>query len=222
MEFPLYNFNEVASSELNKRLYKNSRSERILAAYLAFVYSEDEARELAERLLGRYGSIDAVLAQDTSRLVSAYNISSKAATLIKLAGAIASRRITDEYPLGRPLDYDEIENYLVGIFLGVPVETVYAVFVDKDDCVVGIEYVGEGIINASSIYPRKILESALRFKAKGVIIAHNHPDGKAIPSNDDVSTTSRLLYVLNHASISLLKHYVVSERVIDEVEIEIT
>jgi DNA repair protein RadC len=66
------------------------------------------------------------------------------------------------------------------------------------------------------------LELALRARAKGVIIAHNHPDGKALASNDDVATTSRLAYVLNNSSISLLRHYVVSGRNIDVVEFNIT
>lgn len=222
MEFPMYNFREVAGSELNKRLYENSKSERLLVSALSTVYSEREARELADRLLKRFGSIDDVLSQDASRLESVYNLTPKAATLLTLFGAISSRRITDEYTLGRRLDYSEIERYLVGLFLGVPVETVYAIFVDKNDCVIGIEFVGEGIINASSIYPRKILEIALRMKAKGVIIAHNHPDGKAIASNDDIATTSKLAYVLNNSSIALLRHYVVSKRNIDVVNFSIT
>ena len=55
MEFPIYNFNDVASSELNKRLYKNSRSERLLAEALSIVYSDDEARELAEKTITLLG-----------------------------------------------------------------------------------------------------------------------------------------------------------------------
>ena len=221
MEFPIYNFNDVASSELNKRLYKNSRSERLLAEALSIVYSDCEARELADKLLRRFGSIDAVLAQDMSRLKSVYNITPKCATLLTLLGAVSSRRITDEYTIGTALDYTEIEKYLVGVFLGVPVETVYAIFVGKGDCVLGVEYICEGIINASAIYPRKILELALQIKATGVIIAHNHPDGKAIASNEDVTTTTKLAYVLNNSSISLLRHYVVSGRDIDVVDFSI-
>ena len=221
MEFPSYSFNEVASSELNKRLYKNSRSERLLASALAIVYNEDDARSLADRLLKRFGSIDTLLMQDMARLRNVFNITPKAATLLTLLGAISSRRITDEFKIGTALDYTEIERCLVGIFLGVPIETVYAIFIGKNNCVVGIEYIGEGIINASTIYPRKIMELSLRIGAKGVIIAHNHPDGKATPSNEDIATTSKLAYVLNNSSITLLRHYVVSGRNIDSVNFSI-
>lgn len=222
MEFPAYNFNEVSGSPLNKRLYQNSKSEKLLIKVLSIAYSERDARELADKLLKRFGSVDAILAQDMKRLEGTYNITPKAATMLTLLGAISSRRITDEYELGAKLDYREIENYLVGLFLGVPVETVYAIFVDKNDIVVGIEFICEGIVNSSAIYPRKVLELALRARAKGVIIAHNHPDGKAVASNDDVATTSRLAYVLHNSSISLLRHYVVSGRNIDVVEFNIT
>ena len=222
MEFPMYDFGEVASSEFNKRLYENSKSERLLVGALLSVCSEDEARELADRLLKGFGSVDAVLAQDMSRLALTYNLTPRVTALLTLLGAISSRRITDKYTLGRKLNYSEIEDYLIGAFLGVPVETVYAIFIDKNDCVCGIEYIGEGIINASSIYPRKILEIALRMKAKGVIIAHNHPDGKAVASNDDIATTSKLAYMLNSTGVSLLRHYVVSMRDIDTVNFNIT
>ena len=56
----------------------------------------------------------------------------------------------------------------------------------------------------------KIVEYALLNKASGIVIAHNHPNGIAIPSSADIETTMKLAETLTVFHIKLLDHIIVA------------
>ena len=55
------------------------------------------------------------------------------------------------------------------------------------------------------------MQQALRDNATQVVIAHNHPNGYAFPSEADVATTRYLAEVLAPLDIRLIDHIVVAE-----------
>ena len=58
---------------------------------------------------------------------------------------------------------------------------------------------------------RQIVERIMALRATGVVVAHNHPGGFAIPSNEDVSVTRMLKGVLDPLGVKLLDHVVVAD-----------
>lgn len=58
---------------------------------------------------------------------------------------------------------------------------------------------------------RKIVDFALRTKASGLVLAHNHPSGSIRPSQDDVDITRRLAFVLASIEVPLLDHYIFTD-----------
>ena len=67
-------------------------------------------------------------------------------------------------------------------------------------------------MNSSDVYPRRLLELAVRSGAKSVIIGHNHPSSAPKPSHEDVVSTEGLASFFSSAGIRLLSHVVVSGR----------
>ena len=55
------------------------------------------------------------------------------------------------------------------------------------------------------------MRQALRDNATQVVLAHNHPNGFAFPSEADVRTTHYVSKVFHPLDIRLLEHVVVSE-----------
>ena len=56
----------------------------------------------------------------------------------------------------------------------------------------------------------RISREALLCGAAGVAIAHNHPNGKAVPSQEDVDATRLLAHYLNGLNIQLVDHCIVA------------
>ncbi len=60
------------------------------------------------------------------------------------------------------------------------------------------------------IYPRKIAEAALKRNAGAIVIAHNHPNGSAIPSDSDERITRTIKIALQYLDIRLIDHIIIS------------
>ncbi|WP_275043853.1 JAB domain-containing protein, partial [Stenotrophomonas maltophilia] len=65
-------------------------------------------------------------------------------------------------------------------------------------------------IDGANVHPRIVLQRALALNAGAVILAHNHPSGKADPSTADRAITTRLQEALGLVDIRLLDHFIVT------------
>lgn len=154
----------------------------------------------------------------TAQGISDEGVSTSIVTLIRILGGIASRRGTDALKPGRVHSDKEIEEYFEALFIAHSAETVYMMLFDDANRVISVEYMGEGTVNHSDLYPRMLIERAVRCRASKAIIAHNHPRGKAEASQMDIYTTDRLGAIFESAGIRLVRHYVVSESGITSIE----
>lgn len=90
-------------------------------------------------------------------------------------------------------------------------ERVYAVFLNRDREVLATELINIGGYDETTIEPRTIIEFALIYNARSVIICHNHPSGTAKPSQNDISTTKYIKNLLNELKINLGDHLIITE-----------
>ncbi len=164
--------------------------------------------DLAKDIAVKFGSFLSLCSASLSELTEMCG--ERAAVLIRLVAAIASRRVTDAFKFGKAHSEKEIIEFLIALYLGVENETVYLLTMDSCDRVTSLELVGEGTVNASGILPRKLIEIMVDRRAKKAIIAHNHPGGRAICSHDDVKATKKLAALFKSAEKELLCHYIVA------------
>ena len=188
---------------------------------LSISIGDDKAKACQERLFNRYGSLATVFSEDAEEIARVGDVSMNTALLIKLIGYANSRRVTDRFELGRVHDELEIREFLLALFLGSSVETVYVILLDDCGRTISVEHVSDGTVTSSDIVPRKVLEFAKKKKATSVILAHNHPKGAATASGDDMMTTGRLANVFASVGVRLRAHYIVADGEISKINAEI-
>ena len=69
---------------------------------------------------------------------------------------------------------------------------------------------GRGVVNCVDANIRRMVETALKVKTTTVIIAHNHPNGVALPSREDDNFTRTLYRSLGLLGITLEDHIIVA------------
>jgi hypothetical protein len=74
------------------------------------------------------------------------------------------------------------------------------------------ETIFKGTIDRSIVFLREIITKVLCLNAKNIIIAHNHPSGSLIPSNDDIKVTLKIKEGLKIFEINLLDHIIISKK----------
>ena len=164
----------------------------------------------ADRLIDCFGSSFAITEAEIGEITRALDGDEQAALYLKLAIAVASRRFCERLAVGKRCEEKDIEEYLPAYFYGISVETVAVLSLDGAGRIIAIDKANEGTVNFSTVTSRKILEIAKRRKASGVIIAHNHPGGHAIPSDEDVASAKLISEVLMLSGIELRDSYVVA------------
>ncbi len=182
----------------------------VLEKALSYVKKNGTEAQISKYALEKYGSLAGVFCTDINMLSSDENIGAEAAFFIKLAAEVVSRAATDEYKFGVRHTPRETDEYLKALLFSRSIECVYAISFDKKGRAIACDLVSEGVVNSSEILPRKIVEIAKRRAAAYMILSHNHPKGRARPSNDDMSTTLALSRILTNSGISLVRHVVVS------------
>ena len=108
------------------------------------------------------------------------------------------------------IDARSLEQYLVELLDGRVRETFVAVFLDGQYQLIASEILFMGSIDSACVYNRVVMMSALSHHASSIIVAHNHPSGSRVPSQDDIDMTRRLARCLNIVDIELVDHVIVA------------
>ena len=180
-----------------QRVYDRFRKEgldsfsphNVLEMLLFYSIPRAETNEIAHRLIERFGSIAAVFDAPESELVKVTGVGERSAMLIKMIPQLSRYYMTDKTADVIINSSRQAGEYLLPRYVGRSVETVMMVCLDNKNKVINTTIVHEGSVNVSEVSVQAIASVALQSKASAVILAHNHPDGVALPSNDDIATT---------------------------------
>ena len=107
-------------------------------------------------------------------------------------------------------NYKTACEYFKNQFLGENVEKVRIACVDDKLRLVDCAVISEGTPGTVAVNIRKIVEFTYKNKCESIIIAHNHPNGDLIPSDEDIKATSDLFRTLKPVGIMLLDHIIVA------------
>jgi len=100
--------------------------------------------------------------------------------------------------------------YAASLFVGIEYEAFYMICLDSQGRVIYPVLISEGTINEAMIYPRLVIENALRHKTAMVILSHNHPGGSVEPSIADIEMTKKLSKALDIISVKIMDHIIVA------------
>lgn len=90
------------------------------------------------------------------------------------------------------------------------VEQFYILLLDRGGYCLGISEIAKGGISACLVDPKIIFATALKAKASGIIMAHNHPSGTLKPSALDEALTLKLAEGGRLLDIEVKDHLIVT------------
>ena len=182
-----------------------------LELLLYYAIPRADVNPLAHRLLEHFGSLHGVLDAEVAELTEVAGIGESTALLLRFVRDMNRRYLLDKQEKRPSLAEPEAAGKLfLPYFYGIQEERVYAAFLDDDLRLINCRLLFEGGINYAPLSVRKLVEAALREKATGVILAHNHPAGQAIPSLEDREATLQIRNALEAMEIRLLDHIIVA------------
>ncbi len=186
----------------------------IQALELALFYCipRRDTNPIAHALLQRFGSLSRVLEAPAEDLAQVPGMGEGSAAFLHLIRELGRYYLVDRSTNILILDTVELcGEYLYPFFFGKKLETVYLLCMDAKCKVLSCREIGEGNVNSADISLRKIVHAALTANASSVVLAHNHPSGLAVPSQEDVETTYQVAEALQKVDVSLVDHIIVAD-----------
>ncbi|WP_410208339.1 RadC family protein [Fusobacterium sp.] len=190
---------------------------QIVELLLTYSIPRKDVKELAKNLIRIYGNLFNILNADTESLLEIKDLGPETATFFKLIGDIVEKTANhtlENYDIRNELPVIKSKNVLIN-FLKRKIaykdeENFIVLFLNNANKLVGTEELFCGTIDKSAVYPREVVASVIKSKAKGVIFAHNHPSGNINPSRADIDLTEHMIETLKMIDVFVLDHVIVS------------
>lgn len=188
---------------------------QVLEALLFYAIPNGDTNPTAHRLLDRFGSFRAVLEADFIELQKVKGIGENAANLIcfskHLCGYYTRSLAGENGQLVQMKSCQDLCDYYEKQFLNVAFEQVWVMGLDDSLFVVREEIIAKGDFVKVNLSARQLADFCNRTCCSRIVLAHNHPNGAALPSAADTSLTRELAAVLKVLEIELVDHIIIGK-----------
>ena len=169
-----------------------------------------DTKELAKRLIARFGSFAEVVNAPEPRLKEVEDVGEAVVTELKLVRAAALRLMRSEI-MQRPAlsSWKQVLDYLHAAQSYEHREQFRVLFLDKRNRLIADEVQQQGTVDHTPVYVREVVKRALELSATAVVLVHNHPSGDPAPSRVDIDMTKQIVAAAGALGIAVHDHIIV-------------
>lgn len=188
--------------------------------YLLFhTIPRGDVNALAHALIDRFGSFAGVLDASSRDLCGVDGVGETTALFLSSLPSVfrlyrQSKQSRTRYRSLKDLEADLTEEVYLRV-VDRRVETLVMACLSNSNTLLSVQTVSTGTVNAVNLPFREVVNIALSVGAVRILLAHNHPEGDAMPSRDDIRVTQELMDILKPLGIELLDHIIVGAQLPD-------
>ncbi|MGD9802592.1 MAG: DNA repair protein RadC [Hyphomicrobiaceae bacterium] len=169
-----------------------------------------DTKDLAKRLLMRFGSFAEVVHAPPHRLKEVKGAGDAVIAELKIVRAAALRLMRGELMRQPSLSSTADVVAYVRAAQGFSTREQFRIlFLDKKNKLIADEVQGEGTVDHTPVYVREVVKRALELSATALILVHNHPSGDPTPSRADIDMTRHIADAARPLNISIHDHIIV-------------
>ncbi|UJD82429.1 JAB domain-containing protein [Serratia rubidaea] len=182
----------------------------LLAIFLRTGFPGVHVMSRAEQLLRQFGSLHRLVSADYAQLCAQKGVGDATYSQLRATSELAFRcfssRLTQEDALLNP---QVTRNYLQSLLTHREREVFLVLLLDNQHRVIRHQEMFAGSISSVVVHPREIVREALKANAAAIILSHNHPSGRAEPSQADRQITEQIVSACQLLEIRVLDHLVI-------------
>ncbi len=184
----------------------------VIELLLTLATPRKDCKDQAKAALKRFKTLQAVIEAPPEQLQEIEGLGQKNIFGIKFVQAVAERYLQKKLIRKDPIrSSKELFDYLYHSLRDKKREIFKVVFLDAQNKIIAIEDLFEGTLTASSVYPREVVQTALRHHAAGLFLVHNHPSGEPKPSGEDRLITRELIHACRVMGITVHEHLIIGD-----------
>jgi DNA repair protein RadC len=189
------------------------RNAELIAILLRTGRKGQSAVQIAEELVRKFGTLDALARASLEELRQVKGIGPDKAIALKSAFTLATRMAQELQGDAVLLDTPErVADYLRDENRAYEVENFQAVLLNSRRKLIKVEHISQGLVDSILVHPREVFRSAIAANACSVVLVHNHPSGDPMPSESDIRVTRDLVRAGQLLKIEVTDHIILGHR----------
>lgn len=185
----------------------------VIELLLTLVIPRQDVKERSKDLLVRFGNLRGILDASIEDLRAIPGIGSVAPVAFRIIRELANLYLQQVSEKDTSLASAEAMYRFWRLRIGSLQDEVFeAAFLDSGYRLLkdGVQRLEEGTKDHAVVYPRKVMEAALKRGAAVLVVAHNHPNGDVRPSDQDKILTKALVLAATTVQIRFHDHLIIS------------
>lgn len=185
----------------------------VVELLLTLAIPRSDVKQPAKALIARFGNLRAILDAPIHELRAVGGIGSVTPVALKIIKAAATLYLQQSGEGHDSLaDLSRLADFWRMRVGGLPNEVFQVAYLDSGYRLLrdGVETLEEGTTDRAAVYPRRVIESALRRSAAALVLAHNHPNGNVTPSEQDKLLTRAIVLAAETVGVKIVDHLIIS------------
>jgi DNA repair protein RadC len=185
----------------------------LIAILLGSGTKEIPILQLAQQLVAQFGNLKNLAEATLTELCQVKGVGPAKAIQLKAAFSLGMRAAKQTIPPKYRIEHPLHAYHLIKEVLEYETRELFVVILqDIKNFVITHEVISIGNLSQTLVHPREVFYPAIRHKAAGMIIAHNHPSGDPAPSSQDYELTKNLIAVGRLMGIPIHDHLIVGHQ----------
>ena len=185
----------------------------VIELLLTLAVPRSDVKQPAKALIAKFGNLRGILDAPIEELRAVSGIGSVTPVALQIIKAAATLYLQQSGEgrdsLADPGRLSEFWRMRIGALQNEVFEVAY---LDSGYRLLrdGVEKLEEGTIDRAAVYPRRVIEAALKRGAAAVVLAHNHPNANLTPSEHDKVLTRAIVLAAETVHLKVVDHLIVS------------
>lgn len=185
----------------------------VVELLLTLALPRADVKQPAKALIARFGNLRGILDAPIEELRAVSGIGSVTPVALQIIKAAATLYLQQSGEgldsLADPTRLSEFWRMRIGALQNELFEVAY---LDSGYRLLrdGVDTLEEGTIDRATVYPRRVIEAALKRGAAAVVLAHNHPNANLTPSEYDKVLTRAIVLAAETVHLKVVDHLIVS------------
>ena len=174
--------------------------------------AQKDTNGIAHDLIDRFGDFAAVLEASEEELCTVEGVGPSTARMLHLLPQISryyGRSRTSTTLCIKTTE--QMGSYLMAKFAWSDYERAMLVSLDSRKRVRAAVWLREGTSDRVSLDIKNVVAAAIKGGTDAVVLCHNHPNGVALPSLEDMDATGSIARALGLVNVHLLDHFILTD-----------
>ena len=189
--------------------FQSFSDHEMIELLLYYVIPRADINELSHSLVKKFGGFSGVLNAPFSELAACKGVGEQAALYLKMLMRLCAKYNVEMQKKILVSNSEVLEDYIVYQFSGETEECAKLILVDKHGQLSAPHDIGRGLPDRMVLDLKRAMNIITASLSKNIIVAHNHTNGDAAPSQNDIVVTRRLRQMIEPIGVHLIDHFVI-------------